>query len=441
MKRFEDHRTEFKTQYTSEVKKTIIAFANSEGGTIYFGVDDDGSAIGLENPDDVMTRVSHIAREAIKPDITLFTSLAIEEIEGKAVVVVSIQKGPRPPYYLAGKGLRPEGVYVRHGAVSLPATDAAIFAMIKDSDGNTYESMRSTTQELTFDEASKEFEARDVAFGDSQKVSLGIASADGVYTNLGLLLSDQCPHTIKAAFYEGLEKEIFRDRREFSGSLFAQLNDAYLYIDARNQIRSDYEGLRRIDSRDYPEAAVREALLNSLIHREYSFHSSTLISIFEDRLEFVSTGGLPKGIELEDIMAGVSLSRNERLANVFYRLNLIESYGTGIPKIYKSYKASDRGPSIQVTKNAFRIMLPNRNADSTSFSRRAEEGLKGEADDDYIKAIVETLKNQPFISRREVDELLGTSQSTSSRILKSMLEAGMLEQKGKGKSTKYGLSE
>lgn len=125
---------------------------------------------------------------------------------------------------------------------------------------------------------------------------------------------------------------IFKDRREFGGSLMKQMNDIYEYIDFRNQTRATIEKLSRIDVRDYPEIAVREALLNLLVHRDYSYSASALISLYDDRIEFVSIGGLMPGIDLEDVLAGLSVCRNQNLANVFYRLHLIEAYGTGLTK-------------------------------------------------------------------------------------------------------------
>lgn len=115
----------------------------------------------------------------------------------------------------------------------------------------------------------------------------------------------------------------------------------------------DKTGYNHVDVRDYPEVAVREALLNLLVHRDYSFSTSAFISIYEDRIEFVSIGGLMPGIDLEDVMVGISVCRNQDLANVFYRLHLIEAYGTGMGKIMKAYKSMQIKPVIETTKNAF----------------------------------------------------------------------------------------
>ena len=181
---------------------------------------------------------------------------------------------------------------MRQGTSSVPATDAAIRRMIKDTDGDSFENMRSLEQELTFEATREEFQSRKLAFDQPQMKTLGILNTDGIYTNLGLLLSEQCAHTVKAAVFEGTDQSVFRDRQEFSGSLLKQLNNVYEFIDRRNQVHSTFDKLRRIDERDYPEVAIREALLNSLVHRDYSFRASTLISIYSDRIEFTTIGGL-----------------------------------------------------------------------------------------------------------------------------------------------------
>ena len=177
--------------------------------------------------------------------------------------------------------------------------------------------------------------------------TLKLIDRDNLYSNLGLLLSDQCIHTIKVAVFQGTDQTIFKDRREFTGSLMQQMNEVYDFIDFRNQTRATIEKLLRIDVRDYPEIAVREALLNLLVHRDYSFSASALISIYADRIEFVSIGGLMPGIDLEDIMVGISVCRNQDLANVFYRLHLIEAYGTGIGKIMKAYEGMGERPRLR----------------------------------------------------------------------------------------------
>lgn len=431
---------ELKSIVMDDIKKEIIAFANCEGGTVYVGVADDGKVLGVENADECALQISNMVRDAVKPDVTMFIHYETLECDGKAVVAVNIQRGTNRPYYLAKKGLRPEGVYVRQGYSSVPATDTAIRQMIKETDGDSFENMRSINQALTFEATKKEFEKRNVVFGQPQMQTLKIVSADGIYTNLGLLLSEQCLHTIKAAVFEGINQNVFKDRREFSGSLMQQLNEVYDYIDFHNQTHATFRKLLRIDTRDYPEVAVREALLNTLVHRDYSFRASTLISIYDDRIEFVSIGGLLPGLEFDDLMMGVSVCRNPHLANVFYRLQLIEAYGTGMKKIMGAYANALVQPKIKTTNNAFKIILPNVNF--TPKAAEVHKDFEKAADlalDSNEEKVLQFLREHLMITRKETQTLLEVSQSTAGRILKAMVDSGRIKQIGGSRTTRYEL--
>ena len=428
----ESETVELKSVVVDDIKKEIIAFANCEGGKLYIGVQDDGTVVGLDDPDGAALQISNMVRDAVKPDLTMFLHYETLNEDGKQIVAIDVQRGTERPYYLARKGLRPEGVFVRQGYSSVPASNTAIRRMIKETDGDHFEEMRSLEQNLTFEAAKKEFSERNIRFGEAQMKTLGLMTHDGIYTNLGLLLSDQCVHTIKAAAFEGTTQNEFKDRREFSGSLFRQMNEVYDYIDFRNQTHSTFQKLRRIDRRDYPETAVREALLNSLVHREYSFRASTLISLYADRIEFTSIGGLVSGVTLQDVMMGISVCRNVKLANVFYRLELIEAYGTGILKIMEAYSGTGKEPQIETSDNAFKIILPNLNAhaDQDDPGARQNGGSPEEA-------VIALAKKQNSFTRKDVEEELGISQSTCGRMLKQMAQRGQIIQEGKGRNTHY----
>lgn len=429
----ESETVELKAIVVEDIKKEIIAFANCEGGKLYIGVQDDGTVSGLDDPDGASLQVSNMIRDAIKPDLTMFLHYETLTVDGKKIIAVDIQQGTERPYYIAKKGLRPEGVYVRQGYSSVPATNTVIRHMIKETDGDHFEEMRSLEQNLTFERAGKEFADQNIKFGQVQMKTLGIMTQDGVYTNLGLLLSDQCVHTIKAAVFEGTNQNQFKDRKEFTGSLFQQMDDVYDFIDFRNQTHSSYEKLRRIDRRDYPEVAVREALLNLLVHREYSFRASTFISIYTDRIEFTSIGGLVSGVTLKDVMMGISVCRNVKLANVFYRLELIEAYGTGILKIMDAYEGTGMTPQIETSDNAFKIILPNLNA-KTEQKEPENTGSEGSMEEEKVIALA---KERGFVTRKEVEILLDIGQTTCGRLLKQMIGNGLIVQEGKGKNTHY----
>lgn len=292
MRYYESETIELKEKYVSDIKKEIVAFANTIGGVIYVGISNTGEVVGVESADFVMQQISNAVRDSIRPDVSMFTAVELIAEKEKAIVKVTVNQGTKRPYYLADKGLRPSGVYVRNGTTSAPASEDSIRMMIKTTDGDSFEANRSMIQDLTFDDLSKEFDQRNLALTEVQMENLGIMSSDKIYTNMGLLVSDQCRHSIKLAIFQGKTKSVFKDRAEFVGSLFRQMEDAYRLIDFYNGTSASFHALLRTDRRDYPEDAIREALLNAVVHREYSFSGSTLINLYTDRLEIISLGGL-----------------------------------------------------------------------------------------------------------------------------------------------------
>ncbi len=179
---------------------------------------------------------------------------------------------------------------------TVSAGENAIDQMIAESDGDSFEKMRSFEQNLTFQAAEEKFRARQIAFGPNHFQTLSVVDDDGIYTNLGLLLSDQCQHTLKAAVFEGKTKSAFKIGVNL-GAPYSnkQLNDVFTFLMQHNRVRSEFSGLQRIDMRDYPEVALREALLNVLlVHRDHALSGSTLISICDDRIVFVTLRGWSK---------------------------------------------------------------------------------------------------------------------------------------------------
>lgn len=427
MEFLENFNTELKEVLTSELKKEVVAFANTCDGTIYIGINDKGEVIGVENSDDVIERASASIRNAIKPDVTMYVTLNIEDIEDKKVVVIKVQRGASRPYYIGEKGLKPSGVYIRQGNSSIPASEEYIRQMIKETDGDSFEKLRSLNQNLTFNYTNMIFEKTGIEFGEVQKKTLGIIGEDNLYTNLGLLLSDQCVHTLKIAVFEGKDKAVFKDRKEFTGSLLKQITEAFEYIDLINKTKATFEGLIRKDERDYPVEAIREALLNAVVHREYSFGASTLINIYEDRIEFLSLGGIVSGLSLEAIMLGISQSRNEKLSNVFYRLRLIEAFGTGIQKIIRSYTDYEVQPTFKAEQGAFVVILPNRHLSGKKEIVSLTDGQE------RVMKILSTGEK----SRKEIENTIGLSQTRVINLLKELQELNIIERIKKGRNISY----
>lgn len=427
----ESERLELKEIINNDFKKEIIAFANTHGGEIYVGVANDGTIIGIENIEKEMERISSMIHDGIHPDLVPFTSVEAVTLENKQLIHVTIFRGGKPPYHLTDKGLKPSGVYVRHGITSIPASEELIREMIRQSDGITYDKVRSMNQDLTFHYASQYFNERHIAFQEENKRTLGLIDSDGFYTNAGLLLSEQCEHSIKCAVFEGSGKTHFKTRKEFNGSVLKQLEDAYEYISLNNNVRADFAGLERVESFDYPEYALREALLNTIVHRDYNYSGSIIINIFSDRIEFVSIGGLVKGITLADILHGVSQSRNMVLANIFYRLKLIESYGTGIQRILESYPNTQK-PQFLPEASSFVTVLPNTHARDNS-----QISAYGNSPEEQV---LELLYVRDEITRKDVEKLLGCSSFPARKILNSLLVQNKIVVLGNARATRYRLN-
>lgn len=425
---FETENFEFKSQITEELYKAVIAFANTDGGIVYVGVDDSGNVVGLDNIDDVYTRITNGIRDAIMPDVTMFIKYTLQE---NRVVRITVGEGGYKPYYLKSKGLKPSGVFVRQGASSAPASPEQIRMMIKESDGDVFESMRSMKQELTFEYARKVFKRYGVEFSADKYRALGISDpADTLFTNLALILSDQCSHTTKVAVFADSANTEFRDSKEFTGSVFDQLDNAFSYLMLCNKTAAVFRGLERIDMPDYPEEALREALLNALVHRDYSFSGSIIININDTGMEFISIGGLLPGLSPDDIRSGISQPRNKNLAEVFHRLRLIESYGTGVRKIYSLYSKCAVQPRIEVTSNTFKIVLPNMNASGAEGAKTVSLTAQQQKVYDYIAEHGE-------MTDTEVQDLLGLKRTRAYTLAKQMCDEGILTSVGRGKEKRY----
>lgn len=428
----EDKNTEYKSTLTSGLYKEIIAFANTDGGEIQIGVSDDGEVVGVQNAKEIQSQITNGIRDSILPDATMITDVVIE---GANTIKIKVQEGSNKPYYLAKKGIKPSGVFVRQGSSSAPASQEQIRTMIKESDGDNFEQMRSINQDLHFKSTSDFFERLAVDFNENKFRSLGIVNDhDNLFTNLALILSDECPYTTKIAVFSDPDNTKFKDTKEFGGSIFDQLDKTFEYLKLCNNNNPEIDGLLRSENYDYPEEALREALINSLIHRDYSFSGSVIININPEKIEFISLGGLPSGLSIDDVKLGISQPRNKALAGIFFRLKLIESYGTGIRKIFNLYEKSIAKPIIQATSNAFKIILPNMNA-----RHRDKEVCSNVPTTPQMKEIIEEIKEVGKTDDETIKEKLHLKRARTLEITKQMRDLGLIKAIGKGSSKYYTL--
>lgn len=450
----ENNMVEFKREFSRRALKTVVAFANTSGGAIYVGIEDDGSVCGVDDPDEVMLAAINAIRDAVKPNAAMIAECEKLEFEGKTVVGIRVERGVNRPYYLADKGMRPEGVYVREGAASYMASEAEIAGMLKASRGESFDSGRSLHQDLTFEGTRAYFGRENLEFGDAQMRSLRMFDQDGHYTNLAWLLSDQCEAVIKLADFFGVSRTTFKDRLEVTGSVLVQFDQALQFLAKHMRYKTIFVNMRRIDYEDFPPDAVREALINAIVHRDYEVAAPTLISVLEDRIEFTSHGGPPVSLSLSEFEMDVSVPRNPLLAAVFYRLRLIEAYGTGINRIFEAYEGSGTAPEFNMTKHLVRVRLPNRNyeGDDAFWRVRGSDALiearplgGGSAGQDDLRSqerlVFAVLEECGPMRRSELQERFEFSQATLLRILGRLKDKGLVKAEGNTRRRVYCVAE
>ena len=238
-------------------------------------------------------------------------------------------------------------------------------------------------------------------------------------------------HTsLKVAVFSDEQNTVFRDRKEFTGSIFKQLEGTYAYLQLCNQNRSVIQGLARADFWDYPEFVIREALLNALIHRDYSFSGSIIINVNDKSMEFTSIGGLLPGLLPDDIRNGISQLRNRKLADIFLRLNYIESYGSGIRRIFAHYDKCSEKPHIVTTLNSFKITLPNMN-------EPPKHDIPKAAINPQMQQMLEFISEKHDITEEELQEKLGIKRTRLYSLSTQMANMGLIKISGRGKRKKF----
>ena len=492
MELVESERLELKQCVTERLCKTIIAFANGSGGRIYIGIDDFGALCGVPNRDREMLRASNLVKDCIRPDITQLVTIEPVELDSAPLIRIDVEAGTSGPYYLAAKGLTPSGVFARLGPATVPLSREDIRKLIRDADQRGFESLQSPLQDLTFIEATRVCSAQGITLSQTTMENLGFIGPDGFYTNLALLVSDQNPSIIRCGTFNDDTYSELIARKDLSGSILRQIEEAELFLGASNALRSYFVpgSAQRFDKRDYPEQAIREALVNIFTHRDYEDETPALVKMNRTAMRFTNYGGLFK-LTAEQALAGISKSRNPRLQQLLFRLHYVEALGTGLPSIWDAYKPEELAPSIDADTRWFTLTLPNVNTTRNPLlSPRENKGpsLRGEAQD-YLalsasgalppdgerafaasrrnvatraneaplaamhiektasleraghrveRVLIELGRNQGgSFTRQEAEDALGAGRDVALKVINGLLESGQLEKTGKARATRY----
>ena len=420
----ENENIEFKELYTENIYKEIVAFLNSGSGTIYIGYNDNGELIGLENVKETEEKISNGIRGKIVPDCSVFVSINNATLDNKDYIIINVSKGVNI-YSLKDKGII-KGTYIRNGSCSMPATEETVKQMIIKNSNITFETSVANNQNLTFNYIREAFMGINIDINNKNIMkNLFMLDNNGNYTNLALLLSDQSPYTVKVATYQSVNKTNFLDRKEFGGSLLEVYDKTLSYLKINSATYGLIDSSIREDIEEYPEFILREIILNSLIHRDYSVLTSNIINIYkDDSIEFISYGSLYGNITIEDILAGLSTSRNPHLQSIFMRLKRVEAIGSGLRRVNSYYKSKNLDFLVKALPSSFVVRLPRIAID------------KIPAKDDY-KIIIDYLDKNGEITRKEAERLLNKEKTTTSNVLSKMISDKIIKKIGKGPNTKY----
>ena len=362
MKYIENEIVELKSTLTEDTKNEIVAFLNSYlGGTIYIGVDNLGNIVKFTQKEkDVIESkiINWIRDEAIYPNCSEFISIHYNKDD---VLTISINPGTNKPYYLKEKGPKPSGVYVRYGRNKSQATHEEITRMIMNSSNIFYEELISKNQNLTFNTLKLKFEEKNIEYNKFKMITSGFIKGNK-FTNLAYIFSDQYDIETKIGVYFGLDRSIFKSKKEFSGSIISQIDKTLEYCDICNETRIVIDGSpMRKEYNSYIKLALREAILNCFCHRDYNKRSNIKIEYFDNRCEIISPGGFYGGLTIEEALSGVQSFRNKYLVQLLHKLGYIENYSSGLNRIISEYEKYNIIPVIESSLNMFKITVPNIN--------------------------------------------------------------------------------
>ncbi|MBR6459661.1 MAG: putative DNA binding domain-containing protein [Actinomycetaceae bacterium] len=412
----EHKRLEYKREITDSFLKTVSAFANYDGGDIVFGISDTGQKVGIKNIDDTCLAIENKINDSVapKPDFTLSVK------EKDSTIVLHVDKGFHPPYYYKKKA------YKRNDTSTVEVDTFELKRLILAGENLNFEDIPSRNQELTFQYLSQKFES----VLRIEKIDINILKTLNLFTeNKGFnvaaeLLSDQNSFRGVDVARFGETMDVFLDRATFENASLVEIFDETI---KKFETYYSYEkvvGATREKTYTIPYTAFREALANALVHRHWDIDARVRVSMFDDRVEIVSPGGLPDGMSKEEYLHGkVSVFRNPIVSNVFFRLGIIETFGTGIIKIKQAYEQLKLKPQFDLYENSITIILPTRNAQVTLTPDEQK--------------VFEYVSGGKVLSSSEIATAMGWSKGKTIQVIKALVASRLLKAEGSGRGTKY----
>ena len=468
----ENEKIEFKENAkTNAYIKTAVAFAN--GGKIVFGVKDNGEIVGVENEfgvmDGIINAISDSCYPMIVPDISLHT------LENKTVILVEIEGGKKKPYYLKSKGMQ-KGTYIRSGATTRIIEEDYILKELVLEGENKYFDQQICYGESVNDEEIERFcewleeLARENSGSDAKikKVTkntllgwkvLEEKNGEIFPTNAYILLSGrenwEVSRKIQCGVFKGETRSIFVDKKEFEGSIIMQLEKAYQYVLEKINLGSDIIGIYRVDKYEIPPKSIRELIANAVIHRSYLEPNDIQVALYDNRLEITSPGMLLSGVNVKRIKEGYSKLRNRAIASVFAYVNIIEKWGSGIPRIMS--ELAEYGleePEFITFENDFRINIYRKSYNTAQSTQGSTQGktnttqavsekekldIKNLTETD--KTIINTIINNPEMSQKQIADNLNWTVNKVKYYMKKFKQKNILKYEGTSQNGKWEIQE
>ena len=338
----ETNRIENKEQLNEDFEQEVIAFLNyKEGGIIYVGIRKNGQVVGVQDVDLTQLQIKDRIKNNIQPSTLGLFDVVVETIDNKEVIKVVISSGTEKPYYLRKKGRTPEGCYIRVGSSKERMTERMIDDMYSKRIKNTLKEIDSPRQELTFNQLKIYYEEHGLKLNDNFLQNLDLLTSEGKYNYNAFLLADENNVSIKLVKYLGTNKMDLVENQEYGYRCIITATQRILdRLDAENTIyaKIEYKGRKEVEMID--KAALKEAVINAVVHNDYSYGNSPIVELYSDRIEITSAGGLPQELSQEEFLEGVTAPRNKELIRVFKDVDLIENIGSGVLRILDAYDKS-----------------------------------------------------------------------------------------------------
>jgi len=406
---------EFKEIVSNSFLKTVSAFANYDGGKIIFGIDDNGIVVGIDNTKRACLEIENLINGNLEPVPSY--SLSIDS--KYKTVTLSVMEGTEKPY------IYKLNAYRRSDSSTVPVDRTEMKRLILAGQNMSFEELKAENQDLKFDLLTSKIksELNVKEFNLDTLKTLELYTDSKGYNKAAELLADENIFCGIDIVRFGDSISIIHDREELKDISILKMYDESIEMFRKYYKYERINGAIREDVYLIPEPAFREAIANAIVHRTWDIDTNINVAMFPDRIEIVSPGGLPPGINEEEYLrGGISILRNRIIANIFFRLHMIERFGTGIRRINEEYKDSINKPKFEITQNSIKITLPliDKNKGLSEKQR-----------------VVYKVLDHTESSSSMVAEATGFGKSKTIEILKSLAEEGYVTVSGNGRGTRY----